>query len=167
MFWVPPWPTGKRETRTHRSRFFCTGTRPRRTYGGISFPWLHRQRIASHRISSGSANRENQTSSIGLPITFGTSMRSSLTLELVSIRHSARLGNRAGISPGSPQAGVYPWACFYGVPPTIAYLGGFSCDCTRNLPEGQDARSGRKDDSRRQCIRGGSSSLGDRTKADG
>src|SRR5438094_10385850 len=34
----------------------------------MSFPWLHRQRIASHRISSGSANRENQTSSIGLPI---------------------------------------------------------------------------------------------------
>jgi len=29
----------------------------------------------------GSANRENQTSSIGLPIMFGTSMRSSLTLE--------------------------------------------------------------------------------------
>ena len=72
---------------THRSRFFCTGTRPRRTYGGMSFPWLHRQRIASHRISSGSANRENQTSSIGLPIMFGTSMRSSLTLE--SRQHSS------------------------------------------------------------------------------
>src|ERR1700730_13590355 len=42
-------------------------------------------RIASHRISSGSANRENQTSSIGLPIMFGISMRSSLTLE--SRRH--------------------------------------------------------------------------------
>src|SRR5882672_7277169 len=68
MFWLPPWPTGKGETRTHRSRFFCTGTRPRRTYGGMSFPWLHPQRIASHRISSGSANRKNQTSSIGLPI---------------------------------------------------------------------------------------------------
>src|SRR5215472_6671377 len=51
---------------------------------------------------------------------------------------------------------------FYGVPPAIAYLGGFSCDCTRNLPEGQDAWRERKDDSRRQCIRGGSSSLGDR-----
>ena len=38
--------------------------------------------------------------------------------------------NRAGISPGSPQAGVYPWACFYGVPPAIAYMGGFSCECT-------------------------------------
>ena len=79
--------TGKRETRTHRSRFFCTGTRPRRTYGGMSFPWLHRQRIASHRTSSGWANRENQTSSIGLPIMFGTSMRSSLTLE--SRQHSS------------------------------------------------------------------------------
>ena len=65
----------------HLSRFFCTGTRPRHTYGGISFRWLHRLRIASHRILSGSANRENQTSSIGLPIMFGTSMRSSLTLE--------------------------------------------------------------------------------------
>ena len=30
----------------HLSRFFCTGTRPRRTYGGISSPWLHRWRIA-------------------------------------------------------------------------------------------------------------------------
>jgi hypothetical protein len=50
-------------------------------------PWLHRQRVASHRISSGSANRENQTSSIGLPIMFGTSMRSSLTLE--SRQHSS------------------------------------------------------------------------------
>jgi hypothetical protein len=37
-------------------------------------PLVGRQRIASHRISSGSANRENQTSSIGLPIMFGTSM---------------------------------------------------------------------------------------------
>jgi len=45
-----------------RSRFFCTGTRPRRTYGGMSFPWLHRQRMHRTRISSGSANRENQTS---------------------------------------------------------------------------------------------------------
>jgi pimeloyl-ACP methyl ester carboxylesterase len=35
----------------------------------------------------GSANRENQTSSIGLPIMFGTSMHSSLTLE--SRRHSS------------------------------------------------------------------------------
>jgi hypothetical protein len=77
----------KRESRTHRSRFFCTGTRPRRTSGGISFPWLHRQRIASHRTSSGSANRENQTSSIGLPTMFGISMRSSLTLE--SRQHSS------------------------------------------------------------------------------
>ena len=66
---------------------FLHGTRPRRTYGGMSFPWLHRQRIASHRISSGSANRENQTSSIGLPIMFGTSMRFSLTLE--SRQHSS------------------------------------------------------------------------------
>ena len=66
---------------------FLQGTRPRRTYGGMSFPRLHRQRIASHRISSGSANRENQTSSIGLPTMFGTSMRSSLTLE--SRRHSS------------------------------------------------------------------------------
>jgi len=49
---------------------------------------------------------------------------------IVGIRHRARLGNRAGISPGSPQAGVYPWACFYGVPPAIAYLGGFPRDCT-------------------------------------
>ena len=61
--------------------------RPRRTYGGISFRWLHRRRIASHRISSGSADRENQTSSIGLPIMFGISMRSSLTLE--SRQHSS------------------------------------------------------------------------------
>jgi len=45
-------------------------------------------------------------------------------------RSGSRLGNRAGVSPGSPQAGVYPWACFYGVPPAIAYMGGFSCDCT-------------------------------------
>src|SRR5260370_25100516 len=46
---------GKREIRTHRSRFFCTGTRPRRTYGGTSFPWLHRQRIciAPHLIGLG------------------------------------------------------------------------------------------------------------------
>jgi haloalkane dehalogenase len=39
-------------------------------------------------------------------------------------------GNRAGVSPGSPQAGVYPRPCFYGVPLANAYLGGFSCDCT-------------------------------------
>jgi hypothetical protein len=66
---------------------------------------------------------------------------------LVSIRRSARLGNRAGISSSSPQAGVYPWACFYGVHLANAYLGGFSRGWTRNLPEVQDARSGRKDDS--------------------
>jgi hypothetical protein len=61
-------------------------------------------RIASHRISLGSANRENPTSSIGLPIMSGTSMRSSITLEHLSIRYSARLGIRAGILPGGPQA---------------------------------------------------------------
>jgi len=46
---------GKRETRTRRvAPFFLHGEPdPRRTYGGMSFPWLHRQRIASHRISSG------------------------------------------------------------------------------------------------------------------
>ena len=41
----------------------------------------------------------------------------------------------------------YPWTCFYGVPLANAYLGGFSCVSTRNLPEVQDARNGRKDDS--------------------
>ena len=59
MCWAPTWRTGKRAITKHRSRYFCTGTRPRRTSGGISFPWLHRWRIASHGISSGSANREN------------------------------------------------------------------------------------------------------------
>ena len=87
MFWAPPWPTGRREIPKHRSRSFCTGTRPRRTYGGISFRSWHRQRIASHQISSGWANRENQTSSIRLPTMFGTSMRSSLSLE--SRQHSS------------------------------------------------------------------------------
>jgi hypothetical protein len=79
--------TGKRKIPKHRSRFFCRGTRPRHTYGGISSRWLHRWRIASHQISSGSANRENQTSSIFLPIMFGTSMPSSLMLE--SRQHSS------------------------------------------------------------------------------
>jgi hypothetical protein len=76
-----------REITNHRSRFFCAGTRPRRTYGGISLLWSHRQRIASHPISSASANRENQSSSTGLMIMFGTSTRSSLRLE--SRQHSS------------------------------------------------------------------------------
>ena len=50
----------------------CTGIRPHRTYGVTSFPWLHRWRIASPRILSASANRENPISNIGLPITFAT-----------------------------------------------------------------------------------------------
>jgi hypothetical protein len=77
----------EREIPKRRSRFFCTGTPPRRTYSGISFRWLRRQHIASHPISSGSANQENLTSSIGLLIMFATSMRSSLTQE--SRQHSS------------------------------------------------------------------------------
>ena len=42
---------------------------------------LRRSRTVSHRISSGSANPENPTSNIGLPITCGTSMRSSIRLK--------------------------------------------------------------------------------------
>jgi len=76
MFWVPQWPTGKREIAKLRLRFFYTGTQPRRTYGGMSFHWLLRWRIASRRTLSGSANRANPTSSIVLPIMCGTSMRS-------------------------------------------------------------------------------------------
>ena len=66
---------------------------------------------------------------------------------LVSVRCSARLGKRAGISPGRPQAGVYPWSCVHGVHPANAYVEGFSRGCHRDLPEVQDARSGRRDDS--------------------
>ncbi len=32
----------EREIPRHRSRSFYMGTRPRRTYGGISFRWLRR-----------------------------------------------------------------------------------------------------------------------------
>ena len=71
----------KVEIPRHRSRFFCTGTQPRRTFGGISFRWLRRWRIASRRISSGSVNRENPISSIDSPIMCGTSMRTSIKLE--------------------------------------------------------------------------------------
>ncbi len=42
---------------------------------------------------------------------------------LISIRHSARLGNSAGISPGSTQARVHAWACFHGVHPASSYMG--------------------------------------------
>jgi len=48
--------------------FSTRGTRPRRTYGGMSCHWLLRWRIVSRRILSGSANRANPTASIVLPI---------------------------------------------------------------------------------------------------
>ncbi len=44
---------------------------------------------------------------------------SSYGWNLISIRDSARLGNCAGISSGSPQARVHPRACLHGVHPAL------------------------------------------------
>jgi len=48
---------------------------------------------------------------------------------------------------GSPQAGLYPWTCFYGVYPAPSFMGWICSRCHRDFPEVQDTWSGRRDDS--------------------
>jgi hypothetical protein len=84
-------------------------------YGEISFRWLRRWRIASHRISSSSANRENPKSNIDLPILYSTLMRSLMALESCqrsSLRKSGELDLHFTGEPASPSlsCGLLLWS---------------------------------------------------------